>query len=183
MEFDARFSALRRRYRYLISDDPRGVDPLLRRHVAWHQLPEGQMLDASAMNAAVQDLLGLHDFGAFCRRRVGATTIRTLLKYTWTRLPDTESVVSGLVQADVEADAFCHSMVRALVGAALAVGDGRHDRTWLRAVLATGARDSRVNVAPPHGLVLEEVMYPSADQYAARAERSRARRDVPAGEL
>jgi len=108
--FDARFSALRRRYAYRLSDDPAGVLPLRRRDVAWAVRP----LDVAAMDEASRALLGLHDFAPFCRRREGATTVRTLQEYTWARDDD------GLVVARVVADAFCHSMVRSLVGAMLA---------------------------------------------------------------
>jgi tRNA pseudouridine38-40 synthase len=168
--FDARFSALHRRYSYRLSDDPRGVPPLRRREVVWSARP----LDASAMDQASRSLVGLHDFAPFCRRREGATTVRTLLEYTWARDAD------GLVVARVVADAFCHSMVRALVGGALAVGDRRRPVTWLAAVLSGGVRDPGVVVAPPHGLVLEEVAYPADDGLADRAAAARAVRTLPA---
>ena len=74
---------------------------------------------STAMDRAARSLLGLHDFAAFCRRREGATTVRTLLDHRWARAPD------GTVEATVVADAFCHSMVRALVGAVVPVGEGR----------------------------------------------------------
>jgi tRNA pseudouridine38-40 synthase len=167
--FDARFSALRRRYSYRLCDDPAGVPPLRRRDVAaW-----GRGLDVRAMDAACRELAGLHDFAAFCRRREGATTIRTLLEYSWARDAD------GFAVARVVADAFCHSMVRALVGGATAVGDGRRPPEWLAAVLTAGVRDPGVVVAPPHGLVLEEVVYPPDDELAARADAARAVRTLP----
>lgn len=165
--FDARFAAVRRRYSYRVCDDPAGVPPLRRREVLVHRRP----LDAAAMTEACAQLLGLHDFAAFCRRREGATTIRTLLTHHWEREPD------GLVVARVEADAFCHSMVRALVGAALAVGDGRRPPEWLAQVLAARRRDPAVTVVAPLGLVLEEVVYPADEQLAARVTEARARRD------
>jgi tRNA pseudouridine38-40 synthase len=168
--FDARFSALRRRYAYRLSDDPAGVLPLRRRDVAWAVRP----LDVTAMDEASRPLAGLHDFAPFCRRREGATTVRTLQEYTWVRDDD------GLVVARVVADAFCHSMVRSLVGAAVAVGDGRRPVTWLAAMLAGGVRDPGVVVAPPHGLVLEEVAYPPDAELAARAAAARAVRSLPA---
>jgi tRNA pseudouridine38-40 synthase len=167
--FDARFSALRRRYAYRLCDDPAGVPPLLRRHVA----AASRALDVPAMAQASQVLVGLHDFAAFCRRREGATTIRTLLEYSWSRDAD------GLVVARVVADAFCHSMVRALVGAAVAVGDGRRPVGWPADVLASGVRDPGVVVAPAHGLVLEEVVYPPDADLARRAATARAVRTVP----
>jgi tRNA pseudouridine38-40 synthase len=167
--FDARFSALRRRYAYRVCDDPAGVPPLRRRDVLGVRGP----LDVPAMDAAATALTGLHDFAAFCRRREGATTVRTLLTYRWRRTP------SGLVEATVVADAFCHSMVRALVGAVLPVGQGRRPPGWPAEVLAAGVRDPSVTVVPPHGLVLEEVVYPADAQLAERAVQARARRDPP----
>ncbi|HEX8779716.1 MAG TPA: tRNA pseudouridine(38-40) synthase TruA [Nocardioides sp.] len=165
--FDARFSAVWRRYAYRVADRPGAVDPLSRHHVlAW-----GRGLDEAAMNAAARHLLGLQDFAAFCKRREGATTVRTLLELEWTREP------SGLLVARVVADAFCHSMVRALVGCLLAVGEGRHEPEWAADVLARRTRDPRVTVVHAHGLTLEEVGYPADDQLAAQAERARARRE------
>jgi tRNA pseudouridine38-40 synthase len=162
--FDARFSALCRRYAYRLCDDPAGVPPLRRRDVVAWQRP----LDADAMNEAAAALVGLHDFAPFCRRREGATTIRSLLAYGWDRDAD------GFVVARVVADAFCHSMVRALVGAVAAVGDGRRATDWPRKVLAAGVRDPGVAVAPPHGLALEEVAYPPDAELAERAAAARA---------
>jgi tRNA pseudouridine38-40 synthase len=166
--FDARFSALRRRYAYRLSDDPAGVPPLRRRDVAAAAHP----LDVAAMDEASRALVGLHDFAPFCRRRDGATTVRTLLEYTWVRDGD------GLVVARVVADAFCHSMVRALVGGALAVGDGRRPVRWPAQVLAGGVRDPGVIVAPAHGLVLDEVVYPPDDELTSRAAAARAVRTL-----
>jgi tRNA pseudouridine38-40 synthase len=167
--FDARFAAVHRRYAYRISDDPVGVPPLRRRDVVGWRHP----LDPAAMTAAAAALVGLHDFAPFCRRREGATTIRTLLGYSWSRDAD------GLVVADVVADAFCHSMVRALVGAVAAVGDGRRPATWPREVLAAGVRDPGVTVAPAHGLVLEHVEYPPDAALADRAASARSVRSLP----
>ena len=124
------------------------------------------------MDAAARTLTGLHDFAAFCKRRDGATTIRTLMTYEWHRDAD------GFVVATVVADAFCHSMVRALVGAALAVGDGHRPVDWAADVLRAGARDAGVGVVAPHGLVLEHVAYPDAAELGARAEQARAVRTL-----
>jgi tRNA pseudouridine38-40 synthase len=162
--FDARFGALRRRYRYRICDDPAGVPPLRRREVLAHR----RRLDVAAMSEAATGLVGLHDFAAFCRRREGATTVRTLLEYRWERDAD------GFAAARVVADAFCHSMVRALVGAVLPVGEGRRPPTWPAEVLAARERDPHVVVVPPHGLTLVEVVYPDDDGLAARAAEARA---------
>lgn len=167
--FDARFSALQRRYRYRVCDDAGGMDPLRRRDTVLVR----DRLDAAAMDAAARSLVGLHDFAAFCKRREGASTVRTLLHYAWVRGED------GVLEATVVADAFCHSMVRALVGAVVPVGEGRHPTGWPREVLLGGVRDPRVKVMPAHGLSLEEVTYPDDDGLAARAEEARAVRVLP----
>lgn len=163
--FDARFSALWRRYVYRICDGP--VDPLTRGYVvSWPRL-----LDESAMNAAALDLLGEHDFAAFCKPREGATTVRTLLDLSVRRS------VSGL-SATVRADAFCHSMVRALMGCLVAVGEGRRPPEWAAQVLIGGTRDPAVAVMPAHGLTLEEVGYPADGELAAQALRARVVRTL-----
>ena len=162
--FDARFSAVRRRYLYRLCDDPTSLDPL-RRH---DTVVSKHLLDVEAMDAAARSLLGLADFAAFCKKREGATTVRTLLTYSWARLPD------GTVAGTVEADAFCHSMVRALVGAVVPVGEGRRPVEWPAQVLAARRRDPSVAVMPAHGLSLEEVVYPPDDELANRAEQARA---------
>ena len=172
--FDARFSAVRRRYAYRVSEAPTGPDPLRRFDVLDHRRP----LEVEAMSEAAQQLVGLHDFAAFCRRRAGATTIRTLLGYRWHR-PAANEPDSGLAVATVQADAFCHSMVRALVGAVLPVGAGRRPVDWPAQVLAAGVRDAGVTVVSPAGLTLEEVTYPPDDQLAVRAEQARSTRRLP----
>ncbi|WP_197354416.1 tRNA pseudouridine(38-40) synthase TruA [Streptomyces bathyalis] len=169
--FNARFSAIWRRYTYRVSDHPGGVDPLLRSHVLWHNWP----LDVDAMNAAAGHLLGEHDFAAYCKRRDGATTIRTLQQLHWERHDD------GVLEATVKADAFCHNMVRSLVGAMLFVGDGHRPPKWPGEVLAGQVRDSAVHVVRPHGLTLEEVGYPPDEELAARNLAARTRRSLPAG--
>lgn len=168
--FDARFSATARRYVYRVCDDPALRDPLRRSHVLWHR----RALDHVAMHEAAQRVLGRHDFAAFCKPRAGATTIRTLDELAWVRPADGPD--AGLVVATVRADAFCHSMVRALVGASLAVGEGRRPVGWPAELLVDGRRDPAGAVAPAHGLTLEEVGYPDGDGLAAQARRARARR-------
>ena len=161
--FDARFSGMSRTYRYRVVDGPEAVDPLRRRDtLAWPR-----PLDLTAMQEASQLLLGLHDFAAYCRRREGATTVRTLLRLDWERDPD------GVLVATVQADAFCHSMVRSLVGALLAVGEGRHPVAWPGSLLALGSRASGVSVAPAYGLTLVAVEYPPDDLLAARQQVTR----------
>ena len=166
--FDARWSALSRSYAYRVSDVPGGADPLLRSHVLHHTGPHNARLDVGAMNAAAAALLGEHDFASFCRRREGASTVRTLLELRWVREAD-----SGLVVMHVRADAFCHSMVRALVGVLLPVGDGRRPIDWPSEVLSRVRREPDAEVAPPQGLCLERVEYPTDDDLAAQAERAR----------
>jgi len=157
--FDARFSALWRRYAYRIADRADLVDPLTRAHVQVWDRP----LDLEAMNEASEQLLGLHDFAAFCRRRAGGTTIRSLLDLHWSRSEE------GLAVATVRADAFCHSMVRSLVGSLLAVGEHRREPAWVGEILGVTERDPSVAVAPARGLTLEEVAYPADDELRAQA--------------
>ena len=167
--FDARFAALWRRYEYRIADNPEAANPL-RRHdtVSWDR-----HLDVDLLNQASDDLRGHHDFAAFCRKREGATTIRMLQRLDW------ERDATGVVIATFQADAFCHSMVRALVGCLVPVGDGRRPVTWPRDVLAGGQRDSAVEVARPHGLTLVEVAYPDDAALAIRAAETRRLREHP----
>jgi tRNA pseudouridine38-40 synthase len=155
--FDARFSALRRHYVYRLSTAPYGVEPQQARYVTgWPR-----ELDVDAMAVASRDLLGLHDFAAFCRQRDGATTIRELQRLDWSRDGD-------LITAHVTADAFCWSMVRSLVGALLAVGEHRRTRTWCRELLKSTSRSSDFAAAPARGLTLVGVDYPPDSELQAR---------------
>jgi tRNA pseudouridine38-40 synthase len=169
--FDARFSALWRRYSYRICDDPAAADPLRRHDTLWHF----RALDLGTMNAAAASLVGEHDFAAFCRRREGATTVRALRRLDWARDAD------GVAVACVVADAFCHNMVRSLVGALLGVGDGSRLSSWPASVLAAAVRDPAVRVVPPHGLCLEEVRYPEPPELARRAAQTRRVRTIESG--
>ena len=156
--FDARFSAMWRRYRYRVADGPEAVDPLRRADtLAWPRA-----LDLALLQQASAPLLGEHDFAAFCRRREGATTLRGLQALDWARDD------AGALEAVVQADAFCHSMVRSLMGALIVVGEGRRPVEWPGSLLTLGERSSQVAVAPPHGLVLEHVGYPPDDELLAR---------------
>jgi tRNA pseudouridine38-40 synthase len=162
--FDARFSALSRRYAYRVTDAPPGANPL-RRHdtLAWPR-----PLDLDALNAASAGLRGEHNFVAYCRRKEHATTVRAIRRLDWRREPD------GVLVATVEADAFCQSMVRSLVGALLAVGDGRQSTQWPVQLLSRQERASDVSVVPPFGLTLIAVEYPAdPDEYARRADATR----------
>ena len=164
--FDARFGALWRRYAYRIADTATAVDPLARNHVlAWPR-----RLDESTMNAAALLLVGHRDFASFCKRREGATTIRTLQELSW------ERDAAGVLVGTVRADAFCHSMVRALVGCLITVGEGRQPVDWADEVLRAELRNPAVTVVHAHGLTLEEVAYPADDELAARADQTRAKR-------
>ncbi|MBE3074640.1 MAG: tRNA pseudouridine(38-40) synthase TruA [Actinobacteria bacterium] len=168
--FNARFSAIQRRYLYRICDQPQLLDPLRRGDTLVHRRP----LDVEAMHAAAQHLLGLRDFAAFAKKREGATTIRTLLDYSWVRTGD------GVLEARVVADAFCRSMVRALVGAVIPVGEGRQPVEWPARVLGSGQRHPGVVVMPAHGLSLEEVTYPPDAEVGRRAKVARVIRIVDA---
>jgi tRNA pseudouridine38-40 synthase len=164
--FHARFSALRRYYSYKILDNNDVIAPLSRHDVASWYRP----LDADRMNEASALLLGHHDFAAFCKFKVGGTTIRTLEKYEWHRSED------GLLVADVVADAFCYSMVRNLVGAVVCVADGRQSPAWIAQLLANKERVSDSLVFPARGLTLYQVDYPSNDQLLERAKITVAKR-------
>ncbi|HEY7812135.1 MAG TPA: tRNA pseudouridine synthase A, partial [Nakamurella sp.] len=165
--FDARFSAVRRHYRYRIGTAQWGVEPVDRRYV----LARPRDLDVEAMTLAARALVGLHDFHAFCRPREGATTIRDLQDLTVGRDGDE-------VRIDVVADAFCHSMVRALVGSLLAVGELRMPAARPAQLLAARERTSAFAVVPPHGLTLVGVDYPPDHELARRARDTRAVRTL-----
>lgn len=155
--FDARFSALRRHYTYRLSLAPYGIEPAEARFVT----PWSKALDLDAMAAASRELLGLNDFAAFCRHRPGATTIRDLQRLEWVR--------DGFyVTAYVTADAFCWNMVRSLVGAMLAVGEGRRSPEWTAGLLGETSRSSDFAAAPARGLTLVQVDYPPDDELEAR---------------
>ncbi len=161
--FNARFAALWRRYIYRVCDRPGGVDPLLRSHVLWHDWE----LDVAVMDAAAKSLVGEHDFAAYAKKREGASTVREIFDFGVLRTAD------GVVEIEVRADAFCHNQVRSMVGALLFVGDGHRGVEWPRKVLDARVRDSAVHVVRPHGLTLEEVAYPAADQLADRQRQAR----------
>lgn len=165
--FDARFSALWRRYSYRIADGQARWDPLGRTSTLWHK----DQLDVGLLNEGASQLLGLQDFRSYCKPREGATTIRELQRFEFARGAD------GVLVATVQADAFCHNMVRSLVGSALYVGAGVEKPGWLHERLLARQRDARSVLAAPHPLVLEEVAYPSASGLLARAELTRARRE------
>ncbi|MGX6602821.1 tRNA pseudouridine(38-40) synthase TruA [Micromonosporaceae bacterium Da 78-11] len=167
--FDARFSATFRRYEYRVMDTTWGPEPL-RRHdtLGW-----GRPLDLELLNAGAAGLVGENDYAAYCKRKEHATTIRAITRLDWRRDAD------GVCVATVQADAFCQSMVRSLVGAMLTVGDGRRDPSWPAKLLTLRERSNEVTVAPAHGLTLIAVGYPDAGEYAARADATRRLRVTP----
>ncbi len=166
-DFDARFAALSRTYEYRLADAPWGAEPTLSRITADWQ----RRLDVDVLNEAAHLLVGLNDFAAFCRFREGSTTIRELQEFSWRRDRD------GVLVARVQADAFCWSMVRSLVGAVAVVGDGRRDLAWCAGLLDLRTRSAQVPVAQARGLCLTTVDYPPESEWANRAELTRDVRD------
>lgn len=165
--FDARFSALGRHYCYILADGQTLADPVMRRNQWWSA---AQSLDVGKMNLAANSLLGEHNFLSFCRPREGATTIRTLRKLDVIRREDTT------IEVRVSADAFCHSMVRSLVGALYEVGRGKRDQNWVQRLICQPSRQHGVPVAPAQGLTLEKIDYPAPGEWETRALAARNRR-------
>jgi tRNA pseudouridine38-40 synthase len=161
--FDARFSATFRRYEYRVADTPWGPEPLRRHDTLGWVRP----LDVDRLNEAAAGLVGEHDYAAYCKRKEHGTTVRAITRLDWRRDPD------GVCVATVQADAFCQSMVRSLVGAMLPAGDGRRDPSWPGRQLTLRERSSEVTVAPAHGLTLIAVGYPAENAYASRADATR----------
>jgi tRNA pseudouridine38-40 synthase len=181
--FDARHSATARRYRYLVVNAP-VADPLLA-GLTWHV---AEPLELRAMAAAADALLGEHDFRAFCRRVPGTTPddpiTRRVLDARWTRLDgrptaarsagtsdvgaDERGVTAGaslapvvgdLLAFEIEANAFCHQMVRSLVGTLVEVGRGRKRPSDILHILRSADRAQAGQPAPPQGLTLMAVRY------------------------
>ena len=167
-DFDARFSALSRTYRYLICDDPRAQDPC-RLDIARTSAP----LEEATMQGAAQALCGEHDFLPFAKPREGATTVRTLHSFHVSR------PYPGIVQAMIRADAFCHSQVRFMMGALIEIGRGKYPSDWIGELLAAGVRDQRVPLADGRGLTLWEVAYPPEEEYALQAQKAKVVRTLP----
>jgi tRNA pseudouridine38-40 synthase len=145
--FDARFSASAREYRYRI-DVGAWPDPFDARFV-WHRPGE---LSLPAMRSAARPLLGEHDFASFCRRPQSGGTIRRLERLAVARRGDR-------VEISARANSFLHQMVRALVGTLVRVGDGRVAPDAVPEILAARDRTRAGQMAPPHGLTLERVVY------------------------
>jgi tRNA pseudouridine38-40 synthase len=148
--FDARLSCTGRSYRYHVLNRPVG-DPL-RRHATWHV---AEPLDLEAMNAAAQQLIGLHDFTAFSKKNKSRPTevfLRRVHSVEWLRIDD-------IVRFDITANAFTHQMVRSLVGMLVAIGLGRREVEDLGEVLRGLDRSVAPSPAPPTGLVLWQAHY------------------------
>jgi len=167
-DFDARFSALGRRYRYTIIDPKFKKDPMLVRYALTHK----RVLDVELMNQAAKELIGLKDFAAFCKPRLGASTIRNLTRFEVSRHLD------GLITVDIHADAFCHNMIRSLVGSLIAVADGRLNVRDLAYLQKTGSRANKFKTIDARGLSLESIDYPDPAEYAKQANLNRVMRKV-----
>ena len=164
--FDARFSAIGRSYKYLITDGLCKPNPKRARYA----LSIKKVLDIELMQQATQLLTGLRDFGAFCKPREGATTIRELRTLSVTRLSDSS------IEVFLEADAFCHNMVRAIVGSLIAVGEKRQSLEELKLMQQSAVRGAKVKVIAPRGLTLDAISYPADEILGEQAERARRRR-------
>ena len=160
--FDARFSAINRRYRYRLADNLSFKNPLETRFT----LDVGGQLNIEAMSEAGSQLLGLHDFASFCKPREGSTTIRELQEITVSRGQ------GKVVEIEIQADAFCHNMVRSIVGALIAVGQGRATPAKIKQLLEQTNREGSYKVVSPHGLSLLKIGYPADNQLAAQAEKA-----------
>jgi tRNA pseudouridine38-40 synthase len=146
-DFNARHSAIWRRYRYQLDTRPYH-DPLAR-HAVWHP---GRTLDVAAMSDTARTLVGEHDFSSFCRSVEGRSNVRRVTDL-W--LEDSD----GLISLWIQANAFCHQMVRSIVGYLFDVGRGFSDGAGVGEVLAARDRSAVATVAPPHGLTLWDVGY------------------------
>ncbi|MEY3537298.1 MAG: hypothetical protein RL645_112 [Actinomycetota bacterium] len=160
--FDARFSAIFRRYRYRIADGAAANNPLEARYT----LTVFQSLNTIDMQAAALEVLGLHDFASFCRPRPGSTTIRELREVKVRRNPEAGNVI----EIELLADAFCHNMVRSIVGALIAVGKGQATSSDVRATLERASRTQSYRVVAAQGLTLIEIGYPADELLAQQAE-------------
>ena len=153
-DFDARFSARSRTYRYQVLNRP-APDPF-RARFAWHHPAP---LEPELLTLACDPFVGEHDFSAFCRRPKAAdgaepvSLVRRVLRAGWTDLGD------GMLRFEIEATAFCHQMVRSIVGTVVAAGKGTLRAGDIRGILASGDRSAAAPIAPPEGLTLWQVSY------------------------
>ncbi len=168
--FHARFSALSRSYIYKIADNNQFISPLERLDVAtWYR-----GLDVAKMNKLAARFIGEFDFVAFCKYRENSSTIREIQEFTVSRSKN------NLVEVRITADAFCYNMVRSLVGALVAVGEGRFEENWALEILENKVRPSDSYVFPAQGLTLTNVNYPPDNELLERAKRTIGRRDLEA---
>jgi tRNA pseudouridine38-40 synthase len=166
--FHARFSALSRRYRYSIADRSVTPNPMTSRYmleIMWH-------LDTAPMIEVAKEFMGLRDFKAFCKERTGTTTIRELKEISVKRRPN------GVIDIEVEADAFCHNMVRSLVGALMSAGSGRTTVREVRKALKGNRNEHAYKVQAPQGLTLIKIAYPAKSKLAAQAELTQRMRSL-----
>jgi tRNA pseudouridine38-40 synthase len=166
--FDARYSATFRKYRYRVADKNCFVDPLDVRYVL-EVKPE---LDLKLMKQAAKVLVGLHDFGGFCKPRPGATTIRRLRSIKIAR----NQSKGRIIEIELKGDAFCHNMVRSIVGALVAVGRARASVSDVQKRLKSGSRAGSLKVVAAKGLSLIEVGYPKDSRMGLQAQNTRKRR-------
>lgn len=166
-EFDARFSAMRRTYRYRIQDCWKSVDPLIRNFV----IKLDQPLDEKLLHECAAAIPGLKDFGSFAIPNIGGTTIRKVEIAKWYR-------EDRILIFEITADAFARSMVRSLVGAQIQVGLHKKTVQWFCEKLATPQREGATGVALAQGLTLENIEYPSEEELGIRAQKIRARRTL-----
>jgi tRNA pseudouridine38-40 synthase len=153
-DFDARFSARSRTYRYTVLN--RELPDPFTSHLSWH-VPEP--LELELLRLACDPFLGEHDFAAFCRRPKPATGEEPASLVRRVRAAHWEDLGEGVLRLEIQADAFCHQMVRSIVGTVVAAGHGTLRAGDIRAVLASGDRNRAAPIAPPHGLCLWAVEY------------------------
>lgn len=170
--FHARFSATFRRYRFRIADGPVAKDALQARYTLWlaHEL------DLDLMRDGAKEFIGLHDFNSFCKARVGATTIRNMKSIKISRNPE----LGGVIEIELIADAFCHNMVRAIVGGLIAVAQGSAEKSEITHALKVAQKRAPFKVATPEGLTLVEIGYPADDKLEEQAAITRKKRQLNA---
>lgn len=147
--FHARFSAMARRYRYIIFNNP--IRPaMLSTKATWHYYP----LDIEAMKKAATYLIGENDFSSFRSSQCNSkSAMRNVTELTINRNGD-------FVYLEIEANAFLHHMVRNIAGVLMKIGRGYKDATWMHEVLLAKSRKAAAETAPPDGLYLTHVRYP-----------------------
>jgi tRNA pseudouridine38-40 synthase len=167
-DFDARYSALWRRYSYWIVDKHNHNDPLRRNYV--HQYVHE--LDLAKLKKASKKLIGLHDFATYCKPRENSSTVRNLMQFDW-------QIVDGVYVAELKADAFCYGLVRNLLGAVLPAGAGliAVDEPFDR--LNKRKRSFTISQVPARGLILEEVAYPDPTKWASQVKITKKPRILP----